>query len=374
MRIIVIILSAFLFVLPVCTEEMPKEYEDFSSAIPEDVAQMLPDGFFSQDIGDISGAVSDAISPRYLLSTVFELLSGGLSGAFSMFALLVGLLALSALLNAFLEGLASSSLKVAVGYGSAICTGAAVLSLQLPRVISSADFFGRISALMNSLLPIMGALYLSGGNTAGAALSSTTLLFQINLIELGATALVIPSICACMALTFADVLRAGESSLSGVSGMIKRTVTFIFGLCSTLLTASLSAQSILSAAGDSAGARAVKFVAGNMIPVVGSTVGETLRTLATSVKLLRSTVGIAGIAVLALMILPTIIELFLTRFALNTAAAIGEIMGCKQIVKLYRELASLYGYIIAAAAMASILCVFALTLFATGSVAIGGIS
>ncbi len=374
MRILVILLSVLMFALPISAEEMPEEYRDFADAIPDDVAQMLPDGFFSADLGEISDAVGEVISPRYLIGKVFELLGGGLSGAFPMFVLLVGLSALSALLNTLSDGLAPSSLKAAVAYGSSICTATAAVSLQLTRIAAISGFFSRICALMNALLPIMGVLYLSGGNTAGAALASSTLLFQINLIELGATALVVPAICACMALTLADTVRVGESSLAGISGMIKRTVTFIFGLCSTLLMASLSAQSILSAAGDSAGARAVKFVAGNMIPVVGSTVGETLRTLAASVKLLRSTVGIAGIAALALMILPTLIELFLTRFVLNTAAAIGEIMGSRRTVKLYRELASLYGYIIAAAAMASLLCVFALTVFALGSVAIGGMS
>lgn len=373
MKILAVLLALCLFILPVAAEDMPGEYVDFADAIPDDVAEMLPDGFFSDDFGEIENAVTDVLSPGYLIKTAFELLSGGLSGAFSMFAFLVGLLALTALLSTFAEGVSTPTLRTAVSYGSSVCTAVAAVSMQLPRIIAVSDFFSRICAMMNSLLPIMGVLYVSGGNTAGAAVASTGLLFQINMIELGATVLVVPSVCTCMALTLADTLRVGECSLSGISGMIKRSVTFVFGLCATLLTASLSAQSILSAAGDSAGARAIKFVAGNMIPVVGSTVGETLRTLAASVKLLRSTVGVAGIAVLALMILPTLIELFLTRFALNTAAAIGEIMGCKQAARLYRELASLYGYVIAAAAMASMLCIFSLTVFAVGRVAIGGL-
>jgi hypothetical protein len=176
-----------------------------------------------------------------------------------------------------------------------------------------------------------------------------------------------------MALTLADSFRTGEGSLSGIVGSIKHTLTFIFGLCGTLLMASLASQHVIAAAGDNAGARAVKFLAGNMIPVVGSTVGDTLRTLAASVKLLRSTVGIAGILTLALLLLPFLIELLLTRLALNSAAAFGEMMGCKNLVKLSREIASLYGYLIAAAAMASVLCVLSLTLFAVGSTAIGGL-
>ncbi len=373
--------SIFVFVLTVAlsvsitltASALPEEYSDFADSVPEDVAELLPDGFFSDDVSEITDALGATLAPDSILGIVFDLLSGGMGDSFKLFALLTGLAVLSSLLNSFSDTVSGSNLRSAVSYGSAVCTATAAVSLQLPRIIAAGDFFQRICIVMNSLIPVMTALYLSGGNTAGAAVASSSLLIQINLIELCATAVVLPAVSACMALTLADTLRTGEGSLSGIVGSIKHTLTFIFGLCSTLLMASLSAQNILAAAGDNAGARAVKFVAGNMIPVVGSTVGESLRTLATSVKLLRSTVGIAGIVTVALLLLPFIIGLFLTRFALNSAAAVGEILGCKSIVKLYRELASLYGFIIAAAAMASLLCVLSLTLFAVGATAIGGI-
>ncbi len=362
-----------IFTLPISAEEtLPEEYFDFSNSIPEDVAELLPEEFFSGNISELSESLFDVTSPKYIFGVIFDLLSGGLGGAFSLFAMLVGMLALASLLSSFTEDLISGELKGAVNYAISICIAGAVVGLQVGRIGAVSDFFKRLVVLMNSLIPIMGALYLSGGNTIGAALASSSLLVQINLIELGVSSLVIPAVSACLALTLADSLAAGESRLSGLSGSIKRTLAFIFGLCSTLLMATLSAQNILASASDSAGARAVKFLAGNMIPVVGSTVGDTLRTLAASVRLMRSTVGVAGIVALALLLLPTIIELFLTRFVFNTAAAVGELLGCKSAVRLYREIASLYGYIIAAAVLSSLLCVFALTLFAIGQVAIGG--
>ncbi|MBQ4141677.1 MAG: hypothetical protein IJD70_10095 [Clostridia bacterium] len=376
MRRIILCLSALLiFTLPVSADatEMPDGYGDFADSIPDDVAELLPDGFFSDDLSRITESLNTAISPGYIIKVLGELLSGGLGDAFTLFVLLVGVVLLTSLLNTFTDAVSGGNLKGAVVYGSSVCAATAVVSLQLPRIVAAAEFFRRICIVMNSMIPVMTALCLSGGNAAGAAVASASLGLQINLIEISATVLVIPSVSACMALTLADTLRVGEGSLSGIVGSIKHTLTFIFGLCSTLLMASLSAQNILAAAGDNAGARTVKFVAGNMIPVVGSTVGETMRTLATSVRLLRSTVGVAGIIAVAMLLLPFLIGLFLTRLALNSAASVGELLGCKNITKLYREIASLYGYIIAAAAMASLLCVLSLTLFAIGSVAIGGL-
>jgi hypothetical protein len=85
--------------MPASAEEfLPEEYFDFSNSIPEDVASMLPDGFFSGDISELSDSLFKVTSPKYILGVIFDLLSGGLGGAFSLFALLVGMLALSSLL------------------------------------------------------------------------------------------------------------------------------------------------------------------------------------------------------------------------------------------------------------------------------------
>ncbi len=362
-----------IFSLPVAAEDvMPEEYFEFSDSIPEDVASMLPESFFSGDLSELSESLVEVTSFGYILGVILDLLSGGLGGAFSLFALLVAMLALSALLSSITEGLVSGDLKTAVDYAISVCVSGSVVGVQISRFFAIGEFFERLCVLMNSLIPIMGALYVSGGNTLGAALAGSSLLLQINMIELGLSSILLPTVSACLAMALADAISAGEARLAGISASLKRSLAFVFGLGSTLLMATLSAQNILASASDSAGARAVKFLAGNMIPVVGSTVGDTLRTLAASVKLMRSYVGIAGIVTLALLLLPTLIELFLTRFAINTAAAIGELLGCRSAVKIYREIASLYGYVIAAAVMSSLLCVFALTLFAIGQVALGG--
>ena len=361
------------FPLRVCAEEvsLPEEFDDFAAAIPDDVAELLPDGFISGNFADFSGAVNEASSPSFLLGTAWRLLCGGVGSALGAFGMLVGFLILSGLLHTVAEG-SVGGLKNAISFVIGVSTATAAVGLQLPRITAAGAFFERLTILMNSMIPVMGALYVSGGNTMGAAVSSASLLLQINLIELGTTALVIPSVSVCMALMLADSLRGSSPRFSGITDSIKRTLAFVYGLCSTFLTASLSAQSVLASAGDSAGARAVKFVAGNMIPVVGGTVGEMLRTLAASVKLLRGSVGVAGMIAVTLVLLPTLIELFLTRFAFNCAAAVGDLIGCRAESGLYRDIASLYGYVIAAAAMASLLCIFSLTLCAVGSVAIGG--
>jgi hypothetical protein len=95
--------------------------------------------------------------------------------------------------------------------------------------------------------------------------------------------------------------------------------------------------------------------------------------VAVSAKLLRSTVGVAGIIIIAALVLPTLISLWLTRIALFASAAVGDMLGCGREVKLLRQVASIYGYMMGAAAMVALLFIFSLTVFAVTSSAAGGV-
>ena len=107
-----------------------------------------------------------------------------------------------------------------------------------------------------------------------------------------------------------------------------------------------------------------------MIPVVGSTVGDSLRTLAASVSMLRSTVGTAGIVVLVLLLLPTLVSLLLSRLAFLASAGVADMLGVGTAGQLYREMSSVYGLLTAAAALSALIFVFALTVFALTSAAV----
>ncbi len=364
----------FLLSVPTSGEEtMPVGYDDFIGSIPQDVAELLPDGFFSADSGDVSTAVSEASGADSLINLVINAFSGGMGSAISLFASLVVLLALCALVAAGGESL-SGSASQGVSYISSLAVAATVVGLQYGRFEAVGAYFANLRTTMTSLVPVMSVLYLSGGNVSSAAVSNTTFVLCLDLIGILITGLLIPAAVACLALALADSLQIGKGpSLSGVSDMIKKVITFVFGLASTLFAASMGMQNVLAASADSVGAKTLKFIAGNMIPVLGSTVADSLRTVAASTKLLRSTVGVAGIIVIAAMLLPTLISLWLTRLSLFAAAAVGDMLGCSREVRLLRAVASIYGYLMGAAAMVALLFVFALTAFAVTSSVVGGI-
>ena len=152
---------------------------------------------------------------------------------------------------------------------------------------------------------------------------------------------------------------------------LKKNYTTALSFLMMLLLAMLGAQTTLAARSDTLAMRSAKFAAGTLIPVVGGSVSELLRTVSASVGFLRGTVGICGILLLLLTLLPTLVELLLLRFTWQLAASLADVLGCDGEKKLLEEFASLLGFLVAAVCICSSVFLLSLPLLAHCTVALG---
>ena len=149
------------------------------------------------------------------------------------------------------------------------------------------------------------------------------------------------------------------------------TVDLLIPNTAAVLLTVLSTQTVLACAADSVSSRAAKLVASNIIPIVGGSVGDTLRTLSSSVGYLKSICGIGGILFIILLLLPTLVTLLLTRAVFILAVAVADLVGCESESKLLSELGSVYGILVAVVSMCSVMFILALTIFVRSTVAVG---
>jgi stage III sporulation protein AE len=112
-------------------------------------------------------------------------------------------------------------------------------------------------------------------------------------------------------------------------------------------------------------------MAGSFIPVVGGSVGESLKTVAGSIEYIRACVGVGGIIIIILLLLPTLLLIAATRLAFMAAGTVSKLLGCSEESNLLGELTNIYGYLLAVVCSCSVLFIFALTLLARTSAAIG---
>ena len=344
-------------------------YESMIEAIPEEITGSLPQGMLSGDLGTLDTSVEQMLDVSYFLALIGEAV--GLAGddAVRLLFRIVGILILSAVF-ASVRGAIRMTARARVL--SSLMQCAVLLSVaetQTALFQSLKTYFSSLTALAGGMLPITGVLYAVGGNVTGATTGSAAMSIFLAVSEFVGGELLFPTIGACMALAIVPVL-APSLNVRSISACIKRTFTFVLGFLMMLLSALLAMRSSLAAKADSVGARTVKYVASSIIPVVGGSVADSLRTVGASVEYLRTTVGVAGILLIVILLLPVLVNVLLTRFVLIVSTSAAELLGCEGEARLLSELVSLYGYILAVAAMCALMFVFALTVFVRTAAAV----
>lgn len=352
------------------TETLPTEYGALLEALPEELRELLPSSLFSEKSDEVYGAVQEMSSFSYLLQTTLSIVGLRLSECFRLLASVCGLLLLSAVLRAMGTAFQSD----VIGKAFSLCTSL-VLLLSLLRfgglgLQEVADYLAQLEKFTTATIPLAGALYAMGGNVASAVATTAGLSIYLTLLQGIIGGSILPFCGLCLALS---VLNAANEELAfgSLLSTIKKNYTTLLGFLMMLLLAMLSMQSTLGAKSDTLAMRSVKFAAGNLIPVLGGSVSELLRTVGAGVGYLRSTVGICAVLLLLLTLLPTLIHLFLLRLTWQLCGSMAHLLKCTTEEKLLDEFASLNGYLIAAASICSSVLMLAVTLLAHCAAAMG---
>ncbi len=344
-------------------EDIEKEYSSFIDGLPDSLTEKLP------QLGK-EDAVSDAevlTDWNFIVAAVADALGLGVGKVLPMLASLCGLLLISSAAEAFRGTLKTGEIL-------SVCTtcavGAAAIALQYEILAGAAKYLYDLSALVNALLPLTVSLYAAGGNVAAASVSGGAFGIFLNICENVLAKSVMPFAGICLALSLTGCVSS-HINLKGITGIIKKTYTTFLAFVMSIFSFVLAAQNAIAVGADSISMRAAKFVAGSLIPVLGGSVGESFRTFAAGVGVLRRSVGVCGIILIFLLFLPTLVSLLLVRTVNGLASGFASLLGCDREGALLSEISSIYGYICGVLAMCSLMFVFALTLL-VGAVSIGG--
>ncbi len=356
--------------LEVESAEIADEWEAFKAAIPAEIVDLLPEGFFSADMAVVGESVSEAGTLTAIFRAVGQITGVTVAENLALLAKICGILVLSATFRAAVEERKSEA-GAAVSLISVLAITVMLFAGEETRFASIARFFETVRALSLSLVPLMGALYAMGGNVAAAVANHGVMSGFLAILETVCSGAVVPVASVCVALALLDAVT-GKASLKSLSSLIKRTFTWGLSFAMMLLCFVLGLQQTLAKGGDTLALRTVRFAAGSFLPVVGGSISETLRTVAGSVEYLRGAVGMGGMLVVFFVFLPTFLSVLITRLAFLLGGAVAGLLGCAREERLLSELAGVWGYFLAVIACLFVMTVFSLTLFAHSAAAIGG--
>ena len=367
-RILIILISFSAFIclstnIHAQEATLPDEYENVEEGIPDDILDLLPDGLFSNDLQSIIDALEDITSWEFISGFVFDVLGIKLKDALRALSVILGVLLIGALINMIKRSIMNTSLASALDMLTSIILVAALYRMASPMIEQSVRLLKQIVLFVNSTSPVIVAMYAMGGNITSAAVQNFGLVVFLSILENLCIIALETTLSICMALTLSSAFL-GSNNLLPISIAIRRCFTMFIGLATLVFTTVISAQTILTSKADSLSAKTAKMLALEIIPLVGGTVGESLRTAGASIEYLRSNIGVAFIIILALMIIPTLISVAMYRLVFSVSGSIASILACGNEEKLLGEISGIFGYALAVLSICSIVLIFLITIFA----------
>ncbi len=202
-----------------------------------------------------------------------------------------------------------------------------------------------LQSFLTGCIPVWTALATLGGKVQTAVVQNSNLLFAFELGE----ALCVRFLFPLFRILFAFHLLGAVSDLGlgsaarFVQNFVRRGILLLF----TVLAAMLTFQNALAQASDGVMMRGVRFAAGNFIPVVGNLVGESAKTLAAGVTMVRSECGVLCLFLLLSVLLPPILRLFGKKIVFALARFIGELLNEEKAVAFLKGLSGILDLMIA---------------------------
>ena len=367
-RTVLIICILLFVVIPInvfASEDIsvPDEYEELLNSIPDDVADMLPDELFADDIDNIAQGANKITSWNYIFDIMFDALGFNIKTLAKTLAIILGLLALCALLNMLKGSMKSDSCNHIINLISGVVVASTLLGISKEPLQRAMLLLEEIKVFTNTMSPVICSMYAMGGNVTSALVHNYGLIVFLSVLENICIISLETILGVCLGLTLASSF-VGEANILPLSNAIKKGFTFFIGMIMLIFTTVISTQTLLASKADSLTAKTAKMLASQMIPLVGGTVGEALRTAGASIEYLRSNVGVVLIVVLILMVLPTFISIGMYRIGFTLSNAIAGLMGCEREGKILLEISSIYGYVLAIVSISAIILLLLITVFA----------
>ncbi len=331
--ILIFIVISFVFSVSSYAKSYADDIKEIYDSLDLETRQLLKDiGADTADFDSMFG-----VTPQKILELTKKLITGNIEAPTHSAVRLVAVIILIAIFECFAPD--DTRIKTIVGIvGNLICI-ISIISPLSTAISSAVSSISVCEKLMLALIPVLAAVVTVTGNPTLAASFRSIAFAGAQIISGISNGCIVPIVGAVMALDVTGSIMP-SFKLGGITTLIKKAITAVLTFVSTLFVAFLGIKGALANAADTVASKGIKLVISSAVPVVGGALSEAYSGIIGSLVLVKSTIGIFGIAAVALVNLPSCIQLLFWIFSLRLSAAIGELFNQQSIAELLRALAS----------------------------------
>ncbi len=370
-RVAVVTLLLFIALSSVCEAIVVDDWRSYGqlvSELPEGVRESLPPTLFDSDASVGADTLSELVGFDALLARILSAVKEAFDSHIKELASVLSMLILCAIAAALSKSFAQFSSLFELC--SCVIFSISLYSMVANCVYATEAYIRELCVLVNSFMPVMAAIYFAGGNAAVAVVSGSSMAIFLNMLQNFCSVILLPILKVVFGFSLVTALSP-VCDMSGITKLLKNSFTKILSFLTVILSCVMTYQSSLASSADSLTSRTVKFALGNMVPIVGGAVGDSVRTAAASLSMIKSCAGVLGVVLLALICLPPLAWCAVCRFELSFCSAAARLLGCKKECALIEEFSGTVGFAFALSACCTVFFLYTLTLFIGFSLAAG---
>lgn len=324
-----------------------KYISEFENILPEELS----------GITESPDKLSERLGVKALLSEVISIVSGA-GGEILGFLLTV--LGVVLLLGVSRDLNLDRSFQVSA-FSGMVCSYILFIKLaSLFRGIEEA--IASLSVFFASLIPITLGLTALGGGVSTASVQGSGMYLTLMLIGGGGAIFTSVVIFGFVM----SLLSSSDDSCAEISRGIKNLFMWILGIATTLLSGTLSLQTVIASAKDTMAMRTAKYMASGIIPVVGSAVSGALSTLASGLAYAKGIVGGGAVLAIISIALSPLVLLLTYRLCISAGVVLADFTGVSTASKILSAYRFSLDTLIALYALSAVLYIYEIILFIKG--------
>ncbi|MBQ7760705.1 MAG: hypothetical protein IJ400_01505 [Clostridia bacterium] len=328
-------------------------------SLPNDISSLFP-----TDPLNSNNIINEKSIIDYIISYIFSGVDNVARSFVSIFTLIIVTCALSSICNS----LSNSALNNAFKLCSTLCFSITIFHSCVGLAELTSAYIKTLCRVMNAFLPLMSTMGIMSGAISSTTTNCAISVLAITLVEGFLVVCLMPLVKSC--LTISMVKPIGGCNLSGISKTIKTAFTSVSVFVMSILFFLLSAKNVLAQGNDSLSIKTARFAISSFVPIVGASINDALRTVSSSLGVIKSTCGIIAIIAIALLMVPIIIHLLLYKLSFGFLGSVCKALNCSSEGEILEEADSLCGFMLVLVACTCVMFIFALTIFINTAVGV----
>lgn len=380
MKIVLCICAALLCLLVPAGTALADDDEDIEQALDDEIDENIENALQSADLHEIEKFYNEYAKELRpitggtdLKSFVTTLAKGGADFDFAdLYTFIIGAMfggvqqsipaiiqiiviaLLFSIITHFAPSFGKSGVSKAATTAQYVIIGTITISILVTAFAIGTNAIARMTSFTKEFFPLLITLLTALGGITSAAILSPATVFLTTGITIFYNNVILPLIIVLTVFTLVNNFSTSVK-LNGFCSLIKSIIKWAIGISFTIFLGIIAIQGLMGSTFDGVSIKTAKYTIDKFVPIVGGMFSDTVDVLIACTLLIKNAIGIAGIIIIAGMIITPVFGILAHYFLFKLTGAVLEPMAGDGLAKFAGDAADvlmlLFAAVLAAAAM-----------------------